>query len=107
MEAIKLICGNFVLCMQGELEIHLLLHAREVLLSGFYILCVARHAKTAWLPVGTSARPLVLLAIQRAMSGFCVLSYVTKGQRQQTVRSARINGRRRRHSDLSSENRTH
>lgn len=66
--------------MQGELEIHLFLHAKEVLLSGFYILCAARHAKTAWLPVGTSAWPLILLAIQRAMLGFCVLSYVTKGQ---------------------------
>lgn len=92
MEAIKLTCGKFVLCMQGELEIQLFLCAKEVFLSCLDILCAARHAKTALLPMGSSAWPLLLLATQRATLGFYVLSYVTKGQPQQAVRPAMTDG---------------
>lgn len=37
--------------MQGELEIQLFLCAEEAFLRGLDILCAARRAKTAWLPM--------------------------------------------------------
>lgn len=73
METIKITCGNFVLRMQGELQIQLFLCAKEVFLSGLDILWAARLAETPWLPMGSSAWPLLLLATQRAVLGFYVL----------------------------------
>jgi len=107
MEAIQLSGGNFVLHLQGELEIPLFFCAKEVFLGGLDMLRAARRAKTAWLRMASSARTLLLLATQRAMFGFYMLSSVTKGQPQQAVRPESVNGRWRQPSDLSSENRTH